>query len=376
MEQLVIKNSYEELNSYILKHGVKKIFLVRGKKSFVSTGADKFIDKIFAEHEYYSFYDFNINPQLSDLKKGIELFNKDKYNLIVAIGGGSVLDMAKLISVFANEYTNIEDIVKGKLKINSKKTTLLAIPTTAGTGAEATHFAVLYINKIKYSVAHNFILPDTVFLSSNFTYSAGEYLTASTGLDALCQAIESVWSVNANKESQIYSQKAIDIIWNNLRKAVENNKEAKDKMLEAAFFAGKAIDITKTTAPHAISYAFTSYYGISHGHAVALSLPFFFKYNYNLTDSDCTDKRGANAVKERIDGVLKILNTDINNIENKLIHFFDSIGVNININKLINNFSNDLIINNINTERLSNNPRIVTKQIINIFLTENKNLTI
>jgi alcohol dehydrogenase class IV len=365
MKQLAIRGAYNDLKQYIVKNNFKKVFLVRGKKSFTTTGADKFIDSLLAGINYSVFYDFDTNPQLIDLKKGIELFNNDNYDLIIAIGGGSVLDMAKLISVFACQKSTPEDIVTGKANIIDKKTPLIAIPTTAGTGAEATHFSVLYINKTKYSVAHKTILPDTVFLMPQFTYSANNYLTACTGLDAFCQAIESVWSINATNESLIYAYDAIAIIWDNLLKAVnKNDKKAKDKMLEAAYLAGKAINITKTTAPHAVSYAFTSYYGIPHGHAVALSLPFFFKYNYGVTQADCTDKKSAVTIKKRIEKVLDILNIDIEEIEKVLTQFFNNIGVCINIEKLIGNFDKNLIINNVNTERLNNNPRLVTKQTI------------
>ncbi len=347
----------------------KKVFLVRGKTSFVSTGAEHFIRNTFNGKEIFHFFDFDVNPKLTDLEKGIELFKKDNFDIIVGIGGGSVLDMAKLISVFSNQKSNTKDLIKGIETIEPVKTPLLAIPTTAGTGAEATHFSVIYIDKKKYSVAHPLILPDYIFLSPAFTYSANGYLTACTGLDAFCQAIESVWNVNATVESQNYALDAIKTIWENLPAAVNNNdKKAKDKMLYASFNAGRAINITKTTAPHAVSYAFTSYYGIPHGHAVALSLAYFFKYNYNVSETDCNDPRGPEAVRKKIDKILRILNTDINGIDNVLNGFFKETGIETNIGKLIKNLDRSLIINNINTERLKNNPRYVTKQTLENFL--------
>jgi alcohol dehydrogenase class IV len=343
----------------------KNIFVVRGKKSFYKNGADEFIKDTLNNINYTEFYDFNTNPQLSDLKKGIELFKTKKFDLIITIGGGSVIDMAKLISVFAHQQSNIEKIIKDGTDIKKEKIPLIAIPTTAGTGAEATHFAVIYINKTKYSVANNLILPDWIYLNSKFTYSTNTYLTACAGVDAFCQAIESVWNSNATDESVYFAIEAINIIWNNLQSAVnENNKQAKDKILKAAYLAGKAINITKTTAPHAISYAFTSYYNIPHGHAVALSMPFFFKYNYNVNSNDCTDKRGADKVKSRIDDILKIFNTNIEDVENVLIHFFNAIDININIKEIIKDFDISLIIENVNTERLNNNPRLITKETI------------
>ncbi|RLD41881.1 MAG: alcohol dehydrogenase [Bacteroidetes bacterium] len=412
------ENQFEALKRLLKEQEFKRIFLVRGDKSYENSGAETFIKKLSEKIEIVSFSNFDVNPNVSDLRRGVNKFNygqevlnidifdektfktkllkflksrslhfvndyfknesnavldvfaqRSFFDLILAIGGGSVLDMAKLISVFANQSGDFEDIIQNNRIEGIIKTPLLAIPTTAGTGAEATHFAVIYIGKNKYSVAAKSILPDYVYLSSEFSASAKSYLTACTGLDAFSQAIESVWSVSSTKESELYALKAIEIIWKNIAKAVNNNDRiAKSAMQEAAFLAGKAINITKTTAPHAISYTFTSYYGIPHGHAVSLSLPYFIKYNYNLVEEDCTDNRGFMSVKNRIDKILNILDLNIMEVEEALIKFFELLGIEINIDKLIQKFDKELIINNVNTERLNNNPRMVTKETINSFI--------
>ena len=369
MQNIFKENRFDELKKYIDTFDKQKIFFVVDAGSFELSGAKEFIEKRLQLSTDAIFSDFNPNPEIEDLKKGIQLFKANDYELIVAIGGGSALDMAKLISIMAHQDESLEQITKGKASIKNKKTELLAIPTTAGTGAEATAFSVLYIGKVKYSVANPSILPNAVYLSSEFSMSAPAYLTASTGLDAFSQAIESLWSVGANEESEAYSLEAIDLVWKNLKKAVlDNDTEAKSKMQEAAFLAGKAINITKTTAPHALSYAFTSYYNIPHGHAVCISLPFFFEYNYNVTDKDCTDKRGSQDVKQRIDKIFKLLNTDIEHITEVLTNFFNEIKVNIDIPNLITDFNPDLIIRNVNLERLSNNPRRLEEQDMMSFL--------
>ncbi len=376
-QKVFYKNQLDQLKLSLENIESQNIFVVRANKSYPASGAESFIDELL-ENNYTSFYDFDPNPQLEDLKKGIALFKKGEYKLIIAIGGGSVLDMAKLISVFAHQNNKYEDIVIGKAEIENAKTPLIAIPTTAGTGAEATQFAVLYIDKNKYSVAHPSILPNTVFLSSVFSHSANAYLTACTGLDAFCQAVESVWSVNANAESEKYALEAIELIWGHLRQAVkENDVMAKEKMQTASFLAGKAINITKTTAPHALSYAFTSYYNIPHGHAVALSLPFFLNYNYNLTEVDCTDAKGVEKVKERIDKILNIFNIDITKAQQALVVFLNDIDISINISTLISEFNPNIIIDNVNTQRLNNNPRKVSKQTIqNLLSTLNIQVTV
>jgi alcohol dehydrogenase class IV len=135
-------------------------------------------------------------------------------------------------------------------------------------------------------------------------------------------------------------------------------------MLEAAHLSGKAINITRTTAPHALSYAFTSYYNIPHGHAVALTLPLFLEFNYSVREDDCTDPRGADSVRSRIDKILEILNTDIEHGCVRLEEFIGSIGVNLDIAALTDSFDPDIIIDNVNRERLTNNPRLVSKNDI------------
>jgi len=369
------ENQFEDLTKLIKEREINRIFLVRGGNSYKNSGAESFIEKLVGDIEIISFFDFDVNPNIADLRRGVNKFQYSQkvssIDLIIAIGGGSVLDMAKLISAFASETNSFEEIIKNNSINSGEKTPLLAIPTTAGTGAEATHFAVVYIGKDKYSVAAESILPEFVYLSSEFSTSANPYLTASTGLDAFSQAIESVWSVNSNEESMEYALRAIDLIWNSLSKAVNNNdKISKLAMQEAAYLAGKAINITKTTAPHAISYTFTSYYGISHGHAVSLSLPFFFKYNYALSEADCNDSRGVNSVINRMNEVLNILDCDIYSVEKLLINFYHSLNIEINIDKLLSNYDMSLIVSNVNTERLLNNPRLLSEKSILEFLEE------
>lgn len=338
--------------------------------SYELSGAKKFIDRLIDKNvQIISFDDFATNPKMSDLEKGISLFRKGTFELIIAIGGGSTLDMAKLISVFGHQEEKFEDLVTGKRRLIPRKTAVLAIPTTAGTGAEATQFAVLYIDKTKYSVENPLVKPDFVYLSSQFTQSASPYLIACTGLDAFCQAIESIWSIHSNAESESLAIKAAQIVWQNLHEAfISHNITAREKMQEAAYLAGKAINISKTTAPHALSYAFTSYYHIPHGHAVALSLPFFLNYNYYVTQQDCNDSRGPNAVKERINRFLSVIDSSIEEAPGAIIHFFNTMNININLHTLINEFDPSLISDNVNIQRLSNNPRKITSEVIAIFL--------
>ena len=257
----------------------RKVFLVRGKQSYQACGAKQFMDGIFRffSCEMMEFYDFEENPKWEDVCHGLDLAESYRPDLFVAVGGGSALDMAKLIRFFYAYSGNPvgKDFVK-----KSEPVPLWVFPTTAGTGCEATRFAVMYKDKVKYSVEHTDMLPDRAFVYSPFTYHNPAYLTACTGFDALAQAIEAYWNVRATPESDGYAEKAIGLLWHNLPILIEHPTEkVRNQVSEGAYWAGKAINITRTTAPHAFSYAFTTYCEYPHGHAVALTFPFFAKLN-------------------------------------------------------------------------------------------------
>lgn len=369
MQQVIYQNSeYAELKKLLSAHQPKNICVVHTKRSHKYSGAETFIKKLIGSG-YTEFSDFDPNPNYNDLIKGLALINSQTFSLIIAIGGGTALDIAKMMKALAYKPVNLERVIRGEEQITDSGIPMLAIPTTSGTGAEATQFSVMYIEKKKYSISSAYIYPEYVYLDSTFSMSAPPYLTACTGLDAFSQAVEALWCVNATRESNSFATEAVSLVYKHLQTAVnKNTTEAKAAMQTAAYLAGKAINITRTTAPHALSYAFTSYYGIPHGHAVALSLPFFVKFNYAVTDADCLDKRGADAVRQRIELFFKAFNTDGANVINDLLKFFSKIGIETSISRLISNFDRSIIIDNVNTQRLSNNPRKVTKEAIIQFI--------
>ena len=170
-------------------------------------------------------------------------------------------------------------LATNKAEISSPGKKLIAIPTTSGSGSEATHFAVVYVGGEKFSVAHPiYMLPNVVVLNPSLTYSMDSYQTALSGVDAFAQAMESYWSVNSTEESKKYSIEALELIIEHLPLAVNYNDNSRDIMLHAANLAGKAINIAKTSGAHAISYVLTSKFNIPHGQAVALTLPAWYDF--------------------------------------------------------------------------------------------------
>ena len=173
--------------------------------------------------------------------------------MIIAYGGGSVIDFSKIVSLFKNNLELFESDFN-KSKFISNKISLLAVPTTSGSGAESTEFAVLYKNNVKFSVINKIIMPDYVILDPKTTYSLSKKQIAYSGIDAFCQSIESLWAKNKNTCSEKYALKALKLIYSNLKGSYLGNKTNRKGMLLGANLSGKAINISKTTAPHALSY--------------------------------------------------------------------------------------------------------------------------
>lgn len=215
------------------------------------------------------FSKFAPNPVYEDVCKGVELFRRKKCDAILAVGGGSAMDVAKCIKLFSGMNPD-----ENYLKQPYADTGILlaAIPTTAGTGSESTRHAVIYYKGEKQSISHVSLVPDFACLIPSVLNDLPVYQKKCTLLDALGQAIESWWSVSATEESIEYSHLAIELIRDNWKAYIETGAAA-DKILLAANFSGRAINITATTAAHAMSYKLTSLYGIPHGHAVGLCLP-------------------------------------------------------------------------------------------------------
>ncbi|SVD90379.1 uncharacterized protein METZ01_LOCUS443233, partial [marine metagenome] len=235
---------------------------------------------------------------------------KNNCDIIIGAGGGSSIDIAKCINVFQSNESNFEAIIKNPSLIKNKGVPLIAIPTTAGTGSEATHFAVMYQNKIKYSIAHPNLMPEYAIVDAQFTFNLPPYITACCGFDALGQAIESFWATGADDLSKRYARKAIIKIKGHIIDAVnKSDKYSREELAHGAFLSGKAINISKTTAPHAISYPLTSDFGIPHGHAVALTLGYFFEINENFEDENLAqDRRGADYIRNSMKKLRGILN--------------------------------------------------------------------
>ena len=268
-----------------LKGSTKVLLVCDSSFPFLSIKDD--IEKMDVPH--VTFDQFTPNPLYEDVCKGVDLFQSEQCNTILAVGGGSSLDVAKCIKLYCKM-----DKERLYLEQECKDTgvKLIAIPTTAGTGSESTRYAVIYYDGKKQSVTHDSIIPDVAILEPKALKSLPLYQKKCTMMDALCQGIESWWSVNSTDESKKLSREAVETIMHWWHEYIfENTDASAEAIMHAANLAGQAICITQTTAPHAFSYKITSLYKLPHGHAVAVCLPEIWEYMVDNMDK-CIDSRG------------------------------------------------------------------------------------
>ena len=309
---------------------------------------------------YVMFSDFTPNPLYEQICKGIDLFQITRCDTILAVGGGSAIDVAKCIklAVLAKEGNDaiIPPLVSTRVECDGTKLPFIAIPTTAGTGSESTHNAVMYYEGAKQTVTNDGILPDVAILESSVLKTLPLYQKKCTMLDALCQGIESWWSVNSTEESYEYSRKTIEMIMSNWRKYIfDNDDEAAANIMLGANYGGRAINITATTAAHAMSYKITSLYKLPHGHAVAINLPEIWQYMLDHMEK-CIDLRG----RKYLAGIFQdIANSMDCQTPTEAITKFRSMLSDMDIqNPVSSNHTSDIsfLASSVNPVRLKNNP--------------------
>ncbi len=349
-------NTTEDIKKFINDKSFKKIFVVCGKKSFVTSGAELLFKDLLNNKESKLFYKSSELPILEELIKIINDIKSFKPDLILAVGGGAVIDYAKIANVIdvRDDLANL--IINYSYPFKKKYTKLAVIPTTAGSGAEVTSNAVIYVGGIKHSFESELLLPDNFFLIPEFLIPAPNKIKASAGFDAIAQALESLVSKKSNNQSVEYASKSLKISVNSYISFLNNpNLKNASEMSIASNLAGKAISISKTTAPHAASYPFTSLFNVSHGHAVGLFFENFFKFNFdNLNRSETSFD-----LKKRFDLIFNLLDVkNINDFNSKIklikkeAELEDNL-INLNINIKQNS---ERIIKGINLLRLGNNP--------------------
>ena len=289
------ENNYRGLDEWL--KGKEKALLVCDDSIQFLEKFNKKLEEI--ELPIVRFSDFKPNPLYESVVAGVELFKKEKCDSIFAVGGGSAIDVAKCIKLYSNLPGDGKNGTWLKEKITPNDIPFLAMPTTAGTGSEATRFAVIYYKGEKQSITSDSFIPGTVLMDPNSLKTLPLYQKKATMCDALCHSIESFWSVNSTTESKKYSAEAIQKVLANMEGYLANTDEANAEMLMAAHKAGQAINITQTTAGHAMCYKITSLFNCAHGHAAILCDRVLFPWMIDNIEK-CIDPRGEDYLRETL----------------------------------------------------------------------------
>lgn len=329
----------------------KSILIVTGKNSYKNSRAEKIFKKIKSKYSITLYHKKENNSSYFEILDLLKKYEEINFNLIIAYGGGSVIDFSKVISLYKKNILNFKTNFQNSEGLLNT-ISLIAVPTTAGSGAESTQFAVLYKENVKYSIVNKNIIPKYAILDSKSTFSLSKYQTAYSGIDALCQAIESLWAINRNKKSEQYALKALELIYPNIIKCYEGIKENRLPVLEGSNFSGKAINISKTTAPHAMSYYLTCYHNIPHGEAVAINIEPFIKINFESISENIKIK------------LLKIFSVNTKDEFIKSVSLLKSnLGLRLNLSE-IKGLDSKNYLSKINVERLNNNPiKLTSKEL-------------
>ena len=346
---LTAEDNYKDLDEWLLNKK-KVLFVCDDSFKYIPDIKEK-IDSV--KKALVTFSDFQPNPLYESVVKGVQLFRLEKCDSIIAVGGGSAIDVAKCIKLYSNAPGEPKDGAWLKVKAVPTEIPFLVMPTTAGTGSEATRYAVIYFKGEKQSITSDDIIPQTVLMDPNALKTLPIYQKKATMCDALCHAIESFWSVNSTEESKSYSKAAIQGVLNNMDGYLANSEAGRKGMLLAAHNAGKAINITQTTAGHAMCYKITSLFGVAHGHAAILCDRVLFPWMIKNTDK-CIDPRGEDYIVSTLNEIGQAMGckgAEAGAV--KLMDVFDKLGLETpeaNENQFIE------LKNSVNPDRLKNHP--------------------
>mgnify|MGYP005845318407 CR=1 FL=1 len=268
----------------------KKAVIVMQSDIMYEIGVMDIVEKHLQEAkiDFSVFMGFETDPKFSTVLKGAKFMLKEEPDIIIAIGGGSAMDAAKGMWIYY-EHPEIKtlDYLMDKSKFPKLRTKarLVCIPTTAGTASEVSRSIVITDDETdkKYGIGNMEMMPDIAICDPITTLSLPKSITAQTGMDALCHALEAVVSTRSNHLSDMLSEKAILDVFEYLPQAIENGKNIKvrEKMLTASMVAGLAFTNVSLGITHSIAHSLGSLFQMPHGLANAILLPYIVKFNYN-----------------------------------------------------------------------------------------------
>lgn len=373
--RIFIKRNQNSFSFKLLEDAIDKasnIVLLRGNNSYPRSGANILIDRLLDSIKLTTIIIEDSNPRLSKLTEFLVTID-NSCDLIIAVGGGTVMDYAKLVKAFLST-SDIEKRIIGKSPLIINNIPLCVIPTIFGSGSESTQFAVLYINDTKYSISHPKLLPNFAILVPNFASSIKPKNKVCALLDAYCQAIESFWARSGNEQSEKYARSALIILENAIYNYSISDQKFDELLALGANYAGRAINISRTTVAHALSYYLTARYDIKHGHAVSLTIASLFKMNYDKV-SQLENIERKTYLDDKFSKLMKILKINKpEDFKEKIIKIQKLANLEISLSELEIHKSviNDIVLR-VNVERLGNNPVDLNEKDLELILKDASN---
>lgn len=274
-------NACEKLADIVTQFTVSNILII-ADPFLVSSGKISAITTPLANYNLSIFTDIEPEPSLALGEKLVTYARKTEADLVIGIGGGSALDLAKMAAVLATHEGDVADYLNltGSKKLTHKGLPKIMIPTTSGTGSEVTNISVFSLESSKDVVANDYLLADIALLDPALTVSVPPRITAATGIDALTHAVEAYLSINADPISDQFALRAISLITQSLPIAYQDgeNIQARIDMSYGSYLAGLAFFNAGVAGVHGMAYPLGGQFHISHGESNALLLPFVLEY--------------------------------------------------------------------------------------------------
>ncbi len=273
---------FGQISRIVGELGAKKVFLVTGMRSAKESGMLDKISGYLKDIEIELFAEVEENPSIETVDRGAAKCRETGCDLVIGLGGGSPLDAAKALAMLQQNPGSIREYLDQERTCQVKGLPMVAIPTTSGTGSEVTPFSVIThkAKKGKPAIAPPQNFPDVALVDPELTMTMPPNVTASSGLDALVQALEGFWSLQANPATRALALQGIVMVMRNLESACKNkNQESVTNMAVASNVTGMEMSVIGNTAIHPLSYPFTMDYGALHGFACAIFLPPFLRFN-------------------------------------------------------------------------------------------------
>ncbi|NLZ95312.1 MAG: iron-containing alcohol dehydrogenase [Bacteroidales bacterium] len=277
------EGSVKKLPSVIKKEGLNNVLVVSDKGITEIGLMDDFLERLESEQINYTiFNDVTPNPTIENVESGYKIYLKNDCQGIVAFGGGSPMDCGKIIAARVARPRRKVPAMKGLLKVRRRIAPFFAVPTTAGTGSEATVIGVITNKQTneKYDISDLSLIPHYAVLDPALTVGLPPHLTAETGIDALTHAIEAYIGRSNTEETERYAKKAVKLVFENIYTAYSDgtNIKARENMLHGSFYAGLAFTRAFVGYVHAMAHTVSGFYSTGHGHAISVILPYVLEY--------------------------------------------------------------------------------------------------